>query len=71
MEHRKDDRACGLKEISAGKRISPKNRRFKHWEIIAFYLAFYDVFMVNFSYFLGLWLRFDFRFSQIPEKYFY
>lgn len=46
-----------------------KARRFKHWEVIAFYLAVYDIVMVNFSYFLGLWLRFDFRFSQIPSEY--
>lgn len=48
-----------------------KGRRFKHWEVIAFYLAVYDIVMVNFSYFLGLWLRFDFRFSQIPRDYLY
>ena len=29
-----------------------KARRFKHWEVIAFYLAVYDIVMVNFSYFL-------------------
>ena len=43
-------------------RKEKKGRRFKHWEVIAFYLAAYDIAMVNFSYFLGLWLRFDFRF---------
>lgn len=48
-----------------------KKRRFKHWKVIAFYLAVYDIVMVNFSYFLGLWLRFDFRFSQIPKEYLY
>lgn len=56
---------------AAGKRAALKGRRLKHWEVIAFYLALYDAVMVNFSYFLGLWLRFDFRFSQIPGKYFY
>lgn len=50
-------------------RKEKKGRRFKHWEVIAFYLAAYDIAMVNFSYFLGLWLRFDFRFSQIPPEY--
>lgn len=45
--------------------------RFKHWKVIALYLAVYDIVMVNFSYFLGLWLRFDFRFSQIPKEYLY
>ena len=47
------------------------NRKFKHWEIIAFYLLIYDVLAINFSYFLGLWLRFDLRFSLIPKEYLY
>lgn len=46
-----------------------KNRRWEHWEIIAAYLVLYDVFVINASYFLGLLLRFDFRFSAIPQEY--
>lgn len=46
-----------------------KNRRWEHWEIIAAYLVLYDVFAINASYFLGLLLRFDFRFSAIPQEY--
>ena len=46
-----------------------KRKRLYHWEIIALYLLVYDVLAVNFSYFLGLWLRFDFRFSSIPQEY--
>lgn len=42
----------------------------KHWKIIAVYLFLYDMLAVNFSYFLGLWLRFDLRYSQIPVEYF-
>lgn len=42
----------------------------QHWKIIAFYLFLYDVLAVNFSYFLGLWLRFDLRYSQIPGRFF-
>ena len=40
-----------------------------HWKIIALYLVIYDAFVINLSYFLALWLRFDTRFSQIPEGY--
>lgn len=43
-----------------------KKAGIEHWHIIAFYLVLYDVVAVNFSYFLGLLLRFDLRFSSIP-----
>ncbi len=33
------------------------------------YLVFYDFIVVSLSYFLALWLRFDCRFSDIPEYY--
>lgn len=46
-----------------------KKKHIEHWEIIAFYLFLYDVVAVNFSYFFGLWLRFDFQFSKIPQGY--
>lgn len=52
---------------------SEKNVREKsieHWEIIAIYLAVYDILAVNFSYFAGLWLRFDLHYSRIPKEYF-
>lgn len=44
-------------------------KRLKHWEIIAFYLFFYDVVAVNLSYFMALWMRFDLYFSNIPQEY--
>ncbi len=40
-----------------------------HWKFIAFFLAVYDVFAVNAAHFLALWVRFDCRFSRIPEEY--
>ena len=46
-----------------------KRLRLEHWQIIALYLVIYDIVAVNFSYFLGLWLRFDCRYSQIPSEY--
>ena len=30
-----------------------------HWRIVAVLLAIYDVIIVNMSYFMALWLRFD------------
>jgi FlaA1/EpsC-like NDP-sugar epimerase len=41
----------------------------KHWKRVAFYLVAYDLLAVNAAYFLALWLRFDCRFSQIPDQY--
>lgn len=41
-------------------------RKIEHWKIIAFYLVLYDIVAVNFSYFFGLWLRFDLQYSNIP-----
>lgn len=55
--------------------MSNKNGKFrqwvklKHWEIIALYLFIYDVIVINASYFAGLLLRFDMRYSNIPEEY--
>ncbi|MBQ6560436.1 MAG: polysaccharide biosynthesis protein [Erysipelotrichaceae bacterium] len=48
-----------------------KTRAFyvEHWKVIAFFLIIYDFVTIAFSYFFGLWLRFDFHFLLIPEKY--
>lgn len=43
----------------------------RHWKIITFYLAIFDMIAVNFAYFFGLWLRFDAQFSSIPRDYLY
>ena len=43
---------------------------FKHWHVVAFLLAFYDVVAVNLAYFLALWFRFDCAISAIPAEYF-
>lgn len=41
----------------------------QHWQKISIWLAFYDVIAVCASYFIGLWLRFDARYTMIPENY--
>ena len=41
----------------------------EHWQVIAAILAVYDFITICFSYFFGLWLRFDFKFTLIPEVY--
>lgn len=44
-------------------------KRLQHWQIIAVLLAFYDVVVSNGAYLFGLWVRFDFHFTEIPEEY--
>lgn len=55
----------------SGSSGNKKKKKLEHWEVIAFYLLIYDIIAVNFSYFFGLWLRFDLRFSHIPQEYLY
>lgn len=40
-----------------------------HWVRISILLFIYDIIVMNVSYGLALWLRFDFRFSDIPYDY--
>lgn len=47
-----------------------KNKKMKHWHKITMWLMAYDIIAVCASYFAGLWLRFDCRFSMIPDHYF-
>lgn len=43
--------------------------KIKHWKIVAIYLMVFDAFAIIFSYYFGLWLRFDFKASEIPPSY--
>lgn len=46
-----------------------KIKGLKHWQVVNIGLLLYDILAVNASYFLALWVRFDCRFSMIPEYY--
>lgn len=46
-----------------------QNKKIQHWHIINFFLVFYDLVVVNLSYLLVLWLRFDCRYTLIPDSY--
>ncbi|MCD7833859.1 MAG: polysaccharide biosynthesis protein [Lachnospiraceae bacterium] len=47
-----------------------KSRRsLQHWKVIAAGLMLYDAAAIAVSYFIGLWLRFDFRYTDIPLEY--
>lgn len=55
--------------IAGGYLGMQKKGKLEHWQIIAIYLAVYDAIAVNAAYFLALWIRFDCRYSEIPEVY--
>lgn len=46
-----------------------KKKVFEHWHFITLLLIIYDLAVGVGSYFLALWLRFDCRFSLIPDYY--
>ena len=46
-----------------------KKFHFEHWHKIALYLVIFDAFMVNICYLVALLLRFDLKYSTIPEVY--
>lgn len=48
---------------------STERKGLQHWQIVAFLLALYDVVASNGAYLFGLWVRFDFHFTEIPEEY--
>ncbi len=50
-------------------KVTMKERKLEHWKIIAVCLMFYDAVAISFSYFFGLWLRFDFQFMEIPREF--
>jgi len=44
-------------------------KKMEHWKVVNMLLVAYDILTIAFSYFAALWVRFDFRFSQIPKTY--
>ena len=41
----------------------------EHWQKINVLMLIYDFLTIAFSFFFGLWLRFDFRFTSIPQPF--
>lgn len=46
-----------------------KKKFMEHWQTIALWLMLYDVVAVNAAFMLALWVRFDCRYSMIPDVY--
>ena len=60
------------KKIIGGTANTPCKRQatFEHWHMVTLFLIAYDIIVSAGSYFAALWMRFDCRFSAIPEKLF-
>ena len=56
------------------KKLKYKKPILGHWQLVNIGLMLYDLFAINVSFFLALWLRFYCRYSEIPvnclETYF-
>lgn len=61
--------ASHKKQTAETSRAGKQGKLIKHWKLIAIYLIIFDVLAINFSWMLGLLLRFDFRYSTIPGEY--
>ena len=51
------------------KQASKNKFKLEHWQMVAILLMVYDVVAVVAANFLGLWIRFDCVYSQIPQVY--
>lgn len=58
-----------LQQFSSAGSFPVKKGKIEHWKKIAGYLIIYDAIVINFSWFFGLWVRFDLHFSEIPQEY--
>ncbi len=62
----KNERADGSSSVGKKRVMRVK---LHHWKVIAVCLVLYDIVAITFSYFFGLWLRFDFQYTGIPAEY--
>ncbi len=49
--------------------MKKKHWRPEHWHVVAACLMFYDFIALHVAWFLGLWIRYDFVFSEISRSY--
>lgn len=58
------------KPSSIEKIIDNNMKNVRHAQLVAIYLAVYDVIAVSIAYFVALWLRFDLKYTAIQGAYF-
>ena len=66
MQH--DQYSASAQQQNAALKKTRKNV-FEHWHMVALCLLIYDLVAAGGAYFAALWLRFDCRFSMIPDQY--
>ena len=70
QENNKQKRISGFRKGSDVLQGKQKTGLLKgHWLNVAVLLILYDLAVVNFSYVMALWLRYDFKFSTIHPSY--
>lgn len=70
-EHNRSETTDGTDKRNTENDLRNNRRRLRveHWHVVNLGLVVYDIFSVNFAYFIALWLRFDCRFSAIPDNF--
>ena len=48
---------------------SRRQATFEHWHMVTLFLIAYDIVVSAGSYFAALWLRYDCRFTEIPQNF--
>ena len=56
-------------ELNMDSPVIFNHKKLEHWHWISIWLVVYDILAATFSYFFGLWLRFDCQVSLISEEY--
>jgi len=70
MDQRKGELNNFETDISSSVSTIRNHRKpLEHWHIVSLWLIIYDIVVSNGAYFLALWLRHDFRFSEIGDEY--
>ena len=64
------DRMNKEKKTPSDKLKGFAKRKIEHWQVITIYLMLYDAAVVDLSYFVALWFRFDCHYIEIPVEYF-
>ena len=60
----------GMNELmNENKKPKYQKPRIAHWQFINLGLLIYDILAVNAAFFFALWLRFDCKYSEIPDEY--
>lgn len=69
IDHHKNYHRPSSTNVSKAATKKSNKKHVEHWKTISGFLIIYDVIAVAAAFFMALWLRFDLRYSAIPEVY--